>query len=188
MNNHTASDNPLGLLEDWEDFVEQRYPAPGEKPREDYRNYDNLARDTVCDFYRLNHRHQTYDFVREKKRAFLRLDRRQMTVLEALDFLDTLVDDSDPDISLSQREHLLQTADTDPQRGRIHFPNPFLGRRGTGLAAVGIHPRDLVPDPDQSHVSGGIGLFLAGQSLAACLSLKDSCRGSSGGWVQRNLP
>src|SRR5947207_12504169 len=105
-------DQPLRRLDDWEDFVQQRYPMPAQKPREDYRNYDNPARDTVRDFYRLNHRHQTYDFVREKKREFLRLERRQMTVLEALDFLDTLVDDSDPDISLSQREHLLQTAET----------------------------------------------------------------------------
>lgn len=34
------SENPLGRLEDWEDFVETRYPAPGGKPREDYRNFD----------------------------------------------------------------------------------------------------------------------------------------------------
>ena len=112
MNNRGESEHPLRRLEDWEDFVEVRYPVPGEKPRADYRNYDNPARDTVRDFYRLNHRHQTYDFVCDKKREFLRLDRRRMTVLEALDFLDTLVDDSDPDISLSQREHLLQTAET----------------------------------------------------------------------------
>jgi inositol oxygenase len=111
MNSRGESESPLRRLEDWEDFVEARYPAPGQKPREDYRNYDNPARDTVRDFYRLNHRHQTYAFVLEKKRELLRLDRRQMTVLEALDFLDTLVDDSDPDIALSQREHLLQTAE-----------------------------------------------------------------------------
>jgi inositol oxygenase len=111
MHSRRESENPLRRLEDWEDFVEVRYPAPGEKPREDYRNYDNPARDTVRDFYRLNHRHQTYDFVRAKKQEFLRLERRRMSVLEALDFLDTLVDDSDPDISLSQREHLLQTAE-----------------------------------------------------------------------------
>src|SRR5689334_19611734 len=100
------SENPLRRLEDWEDFVEARYAAPGGKAREDYRNYDDPARDTVREFYRLNHRHQTCAFVREKKQAFLRLDRRRMTVLEALDFLDTLVDDSDPDTALSQREHL----------------------------------------------------------------------------------
>jgi inositol oxygenase len=111
MNGRAESENPLRRLEDWEDFVEVRYHAPGEKPREDYRNYDNPAHATVRDFYRLNHRHQTYDFVQGKKQEFLRLDRQQMSVLEALDFLDTLVDDSDPDISLSQSEHLLQTAE-----------------------------------------------------------------------------
>jgi len=111
MSSRSGPENPLRRLDDWEDFVEARYPAMGGKPREDYRNYDNPARDTVREFYRLNHRHQTYEFVREKKRHFLRLDRRLMAVLEALDFLDTLVDDSDPDISLSQREHLLQTAE-----------------------------------------------------------------------------
>jgi inositol oxygenase len=110
MNDRSEPANPLRRLDDWEDFVESRYP-PGQKSREDYRNYDNPTRDTVRDFYRLNHRHQTYDFVRHKKQEYLRLDRRQMTVLEALDFLDTLVDDSDPDIELSQREHLLQTAE-----------------------------------------------------------------------------
>jgi inositol oxygenase len=111
VNDRSESENPLRRLDDWEEFVEVRYPAPGQKSRDDYRNYENPARDTVRDFYRLNHRYQTYDFVRHKKREALRLDRRQMTVLEALDFLDTLVDDSDPDTALSQREHLLQTAE-----------------------------------------------------------------------------
>jgi inositol oxygenase len=111
MSGQSGPKNPLRRLEDWEDFVEARYPEPGGKPREDYRDYSAPARDTVRDFYRLNHRHQTYDFVFQKKREFLSLDRRRMSVLEALDFLDTLVDDSDPDISLSQREHLLQSAE-----------------------------------------------------------------------------
>ena len=34
-----------------------------------------------------------------------------MTSWEALDYLNTLVDDSDPDIALPQLEHLLQTAE-----------------------------------------------------------------------------
>jgi inositol oxygenase len=111
MNRNSEPRGHLRRLDDWEDLVEARYPTPGEKAREEYRNYDSPARDTVRDFYRLNHRHQTYDFVRQKKREFLRLDRRRMSVLEALDFLDALVDDSDPDTALSQREHLLQTAE-----------------------------------------------------------------------------
>ncbi len=111
MNDRNETENPLRRLEDWEDFVESRYPAPGQKAKEDYRNYDNPARNSVRDFYHLHNRCQTYNFVLQKKQEFLRFDRREMTVLEAMDFLNTLVDDSDPDISLSQREHLLQTAE-----------------------------------------------------------------------------
>src|SRR5262245_8567162 len=41
MNTAGASPNPLRRLDDWDEFVESRYPAPAAKPREDYRNYDN---------------------------------------------------------------------------------------------------------------------------------------------------
>jgi len=65
----------------------------------------------VREFYRLNHHYQTYDFVQAKKADFLRHDRRKMTVWEAAEYLNTLVDDSDPDTDLSQLQHLLQTAE-----------------------------------------------------------------------------
>jgi inositol oxygenase len=65
----------------------------------------------VFEFYREHHARQTLDFVREKKREYGRLDRKVMDVWEALRFLDTLVDESDPDTSLSQIEHALQTAE-----------------------------------------------------------------------------
>ncbi len=98
--------------EAWEEFITDAvYPVPAAKAREDYRNYDKPARDTVREFYRQNHRHQTYDFVREKKREFLQFNRRRMGIFEALDYLNTLVDDSDPDIELSQLQHLLQTSE-----------------------------------------------------------------------------
>jgi len=98
--------------EAWEDFItEAVYPEPQAKAREDYRNYDAPARDTVREFYRQNHRHQTYDFVLSKKREFLGFNRRHMSIIEALDYLNTLVDDSDPDIELSQLQHLLQTSE-----------------------------------------------------------------------------
>jgi inositol oxygenase len=112
MNTPTPDNpQPLERLEDWDEFVESRYPIADAKAREDYRNYDKPARDSVREFYRLNHRHQTYDFVLAKKRQYLSFNQREMTVLEALDYLNTLVDDSDPDIDLSQKEHLLQTAE-----------------------------------------------------------------------------
>jgi inositol oxygenase len=120
MIKNSDSDNaPLDNLEQWEDFIEEQvYPEPGAKRRDDYRNFDRPARDTVREFYRLNHRYQTYDFVQQKKREFLSFQRKEMTLFEALDFLNTLVDDSDPDIDLSQLQHLLQTSEA--IRGRGH--------------------------------------------------------------------
>ena len=85
--------------------------AVSAKPRAAYRDYEHPARDTVRDFYRLNHAHHTHGFVLAKKADFLRFNRRTMTPWEALEFLDTLVDDSDPDIALPQIDHLLQTAE-----------------------------------------------------------------------------
>ena len=70
-----------------------------------------LVRPGVRDFYRLNHCYQTFDFVQAKKKEYLPLAKRQMGIWEAMEFLNTLVDDSDPDTDLSQIEHLLQTAE-----------------------------------------------------------------------------
>jgi inositol oxygenase len=117
----TNPKTPLQNLEEWEDFLKERYPQPAsdapfqatnpDKPREEFRNYETTARPSVREFYRLNHRHQSYDFVQARKREFLALDRRQMSVWQAMEYLNTLVDDSDPDTDLSQLEHLLQTAE-----------------------------------------------------------------------------
>jgi inositol oxygenase len=112
-------------LDDWEEALEARYPrGPGGSPvvrqappaetgkaKEAFRNYRALVRPGVREFYRLNHQHQTLDFVVAKKREFLPLAKRRMGVWEAMEFLNTLVDDSDPDTDLTQIEHLLQTAE-----------------------------------------------------------------------------
>lgn len=96
----------------WEDFIEQQvYPEPGKKAKEDYRDYDHTERESVREFYRENHLKQTYDFVQRKRKEFLGLNRREMSIFEALEFLNTLVDDSDPDIELDQLQHLLQTSE-----------------------------------------------------------------------------
>lgn len=108
----TETSSPLNVLHAWEEFVEEQvYPEPGVKAKDDYRNYDNPGRDTVREFYRQNHHSQTYDFVRQKRNDFLSLSRRRMSIFDALDFLNTLVDDSDPDIELDQLQHLLQTSE-----------------------------------------------------------------------------
>ncbi len=103
---------PLERLDDWDEFLKTRYPAAdsGKKP-EDFRDHRGDARPSVKEFYRLNHRHQTLDFVRSKKAEYLPLRKRRMSVWEAMEYLNTLVDDSDPDTDLSQIEHLLQTSE-----------------------------------------------------------------------------
>ena len=65
----------------------------------------------VEEFYRQNHTFQTRDFVLEKKREYLTKQKRKMGIWEALDYLNTLVDDSDPDTDLSQIQHNLQTSE-----------------------------------------------------------------------------
>ncbi|MEZ4902004.1 MAG: inositol oxygenase family protein [Spirosomataceae bacterium] len=117
---NTASYNPaeiapLASLDEWEDDLLLRYPDPDSlaqaKAKEEFRNYDNPQRDTVKEFYRLNHKYQTYDFVMEKERDFLQFNKREMTLWDSFEFLNTLVDDSDPDIALDQLQHLLQTSE-----------------------------------------------------------------------------
>jgi len=106
---------PLKSLDEWEEDLLRRYPDPESiattKATAEYRNYDSPERDTVKEFYRLNHTYQTYEFVREKEEEFLKFDRREMPVWEAFDFLNQLVDDSDPDTDLDQFQHLLQTSE-----------------------------------------------------------------------------
>ncbi|HUQ70016.1 MAG TPA: inositol oxygenase family protein, partial [Planctomycetaceae bacterium] len=103
---------PLADLDDWEETLQSRYPAPpADKPKDAFRDYRAEARASVKEFYRLNHQHQTLDFVLGKKRDYGSLSRRRMGIWETMEFLDTLVDDSDPDTDLSQIEHLLQTAE-----------------------------------------------------------------------------
>lgn len=110
-----AEINPLSSLDVWEDDLLDRYPDPENiadgKTTEEFRNYDSPARDSVREFYRLNHTYQTYRFVAEKKKDYLRFNKKEMPVWKAFDFLNTLVDDSDPDTDLDQFQHLLQTSE-----------------------------------------------------------------------------
>ena len=101
------SHSPLANMEEWEDFLTTRYPEPTsasakpflatdpEKKKEQFRNYEADARPSVREFYRQNHLHQTYEFARAKRKEFLTLNRRQMGIWEALEYLNTLVDDSE---------------------------------------------------------------------------------------------
>ncbi|MFT4856761.1 MAG: inositol oxygenase [Planctomycetota bacterium] len=104
---------PHQIEELWEEDLLERYPEDGSsvKVKEEFRNYDDPKRETVKEFYRVNHLNQTYDFVLGKEKEFLKFDRKELTLWEAVEFLNTLVDDSDPDTDLDQTQHLLQTSE-----------------------------------------------------------------------------
>ncbi len=99
------------MMDAWEEDILKRYPEGGGKHRQAFRNYSEPSRETVKEFYRQNHAYQTYDFVLAKKAEFLGLHRRTMSLWDAVSFLNTLVDDSDPDTDLDQTQHLLQTSE-----------------------------------------------------------------------------
>jgi inositol oxygenase len=100
---------PLQSIEQWDDFVKSRYRP--DKSQEEFRNYRADANPVVEQFYRENHAHQTLDFVLAKKAEYTPLTKRRMSIWEAMEYLNTLVDDSDPDTDLSQIEHLMQTSE-----------------------------------------------------------------------------
>ena len=107
--------NPLGSLDEWEEDLLKRYPDPESiatsKSTEAYRNYEEPTRDTVKEFYKLNHTYQTFDFVQNKRNDFLAFNKKEMPIWDAFQFLNQLVDDSDPDTDLDQFQHLLQTSE-----------------------------------------------------------------------------
>lgn len=105
----TDSGAPLGHVDEWDDFISARYRKG--KAEEEFRNYQADANPGVTDFYRLNHRYQTLDFVLSKKAEYCSLKRSRMSIWDAMQYLNTLVDDSDPDTDLSQIEHLMQTSE-----------------------------------------------------------------------------
>jgi inositol oxygenase len=105
---------PLADLDEWESaYVGRDEPATagGGKDPKSFRDYRAEVRPGVREFYRLNHTHQSLDFVLKKRTQYLSKTRRSMGIWEAMEFLNTLVDDSDPDTELSQIEHLMQTSE-----------------------------------------------------------------------------
>jgi inositol oxygenase len=96
-------------MEEWDEFLKGRYKEG--KSEEEFRKYDEKADPGVARFYRLNHEHQTLDYVLAKEKLYFPLKKGKKTIWEAAEFLNTLVDDSDPDTDLTQIEHLLQTSE-----------------------------------------------------------------------------
>ena len=87
------------------------------KDKSKFRQYEDAC-DRVKSFYREQHTKQTVAYNRQARAAFYRHARAEMTVWQAMEKLDKLIDESDPDTNLSQIQHLLQTAEAMRRDGK----------------------------------------------------------------------
>ncbi|KAH0440891.1 inositol oxygenase [Colletotrichum camelliae] len=94
-----------------------------EKDKTAFRQYEDAC-DRVKNFYKEQHEKQTVEYnlaAREKFAIDLtgkKPCREEMTIWEAMEKLNTLIDNSDPDTELSQIQHLLQTAEAMRRDGK----------------------------------------------------------------------
>lgn len=88
-----------------------------EKDKTQFRRYEEAC-DRVKSFYKEQHEKQTVDFNIKARVEFKSKKRARMGIWEAMEMLNTLVDESDPDTDLSQIEHLLQTAEAMRRDGK----------------------------------------------------------------------
>jgi inositol oxygenase len=101
--------NDLAIEDGWSEFVAGRYREG--KSEAEFRNYDATVVPTVAEFYEANHELQTLEFVLAKEKEYFALNKGTMSIWQAAEFLNTLVDESDPDTDLTQIEHLMQTSE-----------------------------------------------------------------------------
>jgi inositol oxygenase len=88
-----------------------------EKDKTQFRQYED-AKESVKDFYREQHEKQTVAYNLKARNDFKFKTRAEMSIWEAMEKLNTLIDESDPDTDLSQIEHLIQTAEAMRRDGR----------------------------------------------------------------------
>lgn len=88
-----------------------------EKDKSLFRQYEE-AKPEVKKFYLEQHTKQTVAYNLKARNEFRSKTRAEMTIWEAMEKLNTLIDESDPDTSLTQIEHLLQAAEAMRKDGK----------------------------------------------------------------------
>ena len=109
VKNGTATQEEVDLYE------KSQFDA--DKDKTQFRQYEDAC-DRVKNFYREQHEKQTVAYNLKARNDFKFQTRAQMTIWEAMEKLNTLIDESDPDTSLSQIEHLLQSAEAIRRDGK----------------------------------------------------------------------
>jgi inositol oxygenase len=84
-----------------------------DKDISNYRNYENLEDDLqrVKDTYYEMHTNQTHEYAKAQRVKYLPGIIGEYTIMEMLDLVANLVDESDPDTALSNDIHMYQTAE-----------------------------------------------------------------------------
>lgn len=100
-----------------EKVISDKSEWEAEKDKTQFRQYESAC-DRVRNFYKEQHEKQTVAFNLKAREDFRSKTRAKMTIWEAMEKLNTLIDDSDPDTSLSQIEHLLQSAEAIRRDGK----------------------------------------------------------------------
>lgn len=160
------------------------------KDKTQFRQYEDAC-ERVKSFYKEQHIKQTVAYNLQARVQFKTQKRDTMTIWEALERLNTLIDESDPDTDLSQIEHALQTAEAIRRDGKprwmqltglIHDLGKllyFYGARGQwdvvgDTFAVGckfsdknIYPDTFKENPDYNHpvYSTELGIYSEGCGL-----------------------
>ncbi|KAI1193975.1 DUF706-domain-containing protein [Nemania serpens] len=87
------------------------------KDKAQFRQYEDAC-DRVKSFYKEQHTKQTVAYNLKVRNNLKFRKREEMTIWEAMEKLNTLIDESDPDTSLSQIHHLLQSAEAIRKDGK----------------------------------------------------------------------
>nr|CAD7568810.1 unnamed protein product [Timema californicum] len=98
-------------------------PSFATKPVGQFRDYTIDPNDPIKERVRITyermHTNQTVDFVNKTKERWLKFDKFESTIMEALVKLNDLVDESDPDVDMPNIVHAFQTA----ERIRAEYPD-----------------------------------------------------------------
>ncbi|MCJ1251130.1 hypothetical protein MMC30_008361 [Trapelia coarctata] len=97
--------------------IYERSQWDAEKDKTQFRQYEE-AGERVKSFYREQHEKQTVAYNLKARNDFKFKTRAKMTIWQAMEKLNTLIDESDPDTSLTQIEHLLQSAEAIRRDGK----------------------------------------------------------------------
>lgn len=123
----SAIESPGQALENLSDAIDDvntiKYDSVSKfdssKDKTTFRQYETAC-DRVKNFYREQHAKQTVSYNLAARNRFHSSSRvrPELTIWEAMEKLNTLIDESDPDTSLSQIEHLLQSAEAIRRDGK----------------------------------------------------------------------